>query len=293
MASRELISFDDSLALKVLKWVSPVFLAFYLVWALLPLFIMFVSSFKNLLDAFAIPAPGNWLDAGVFFDFKPTVAHYVKLFTENNFGTYLFNSLVTSIGSAVIAVTLGAMCAYSLARTNFRGKKDFLFWIISTRMAPIVAVIVPLYAIFRSVDLVGTLPGLILAFTTFNLPFAIWLLKGFFDSVPYAIEEAAQVDGCNRFQAFLTILPLVAPGIGAFVILGILFAWNDFLFAMIIGSGSAKTLPAATKELIQPQNIDWGTIMAAGVVTTAPMIPLGLLVRRYLIAGLTMGAVKE
>jgi len=293
MAYRKLVSFNDSLTLKVLKWASSVFLAFYLVWALLPLFVMFVSSFKNLLDAFSVPAPGDWLGVRKFFEFTPTVSHYVKLFTENNFGTYLFNSLVTSIGSAIIAVTLGAMCAYSLSRVDFRGKKDFLFWIISTRMAPIVAVIVPLYAIFRSVDLVGTLPGLILAFTTFNLPFAIWLLKGFFDSVPYAIEEAAQVDGCNRFQAFLTILPLVAPGIGAFVILGILFAWNDFLFAMIIGSGSAKTLPAATKELIQPQNIDWGTIMAAGVVTTAPMIPLGLLVRRYLIAGLTMGAVKE
>jgi len=200
---------------------------------------------------------------------------------------------VASIGSAMIAVTLGSMCAYSLSRSEFRGKKDLLFWIISTRMAPIVAVIVPLYAIFRSVDLVGTLPGLILAFTTFNLPFAIWMLKGFFDGVPYAIEEAAQVDGQNRFQAFLTILPLVAPGIGAFVILCILFAWNDFLFATIIGSGGAKTLPAATKELVQPQNIDWGKIMAAGVVTTAPMIPLGLLVRRYLVAGLTMGAVKE
>jgi multiple sugar transport system permease protein len=119
------------------------------------------------------------------------------------------------------------------------------------------------------------------------------MLKGFFDGIPYAIEEAAQVDGKNRFQAFMMILPLAAPGIGAFVILCILFAWNDFLFSTIIGSGGAKTLPAATKELVQPQNIDWGKIMAAGVITTAPMIPLGLLVRRYLVAGLTMGAVKD
>lgn len=293
MASRELISYDSGITIKILKWVSPIFLGVYLIWALLPLFIMFMASFKDLLDAFAVPRPGDWLGVGVFFDFTPTLTHYVKLFAENNFATYLFNSLVASIGSALIAVTLGSMCAYSLSRTEFRGKKDLLFWIISTRMAPIVAVIVPLYAIFRSLDLVGTLPGLILAFTTFNLPFAIWMLKGFFDGVPYAIEEAAQVDGCNRFQAFLTILPLVAPGIGAFVILCILFAWNDFLFATIIGSGGAKTLPAATKELVQPQNIDWGKIMAAGVITTGPMIPLGLLVRRYLVAGLTMGAVKE
>ena len=102
------------------------------------------------------------------------------------------------------------------------------------------------------------MPGLILAYTTFNLPFAIWILKGFFDNVPYAIEEAQMVDGATRFQAFLSILPLVAPGIGAFLVLCILFAWNDFLFAAIIGSGGAKTLPVATRELVQPQNIQWG-----------------------------------
>ena len=160
-------------------------------------------------------------------------------------------------------------------------------------MAPVVAVMVPLYAIFRTVDLVGTLPGLILAYTTFNLPFAIWILKGFFDNVPYAIEEAALCDGATRLQAFREILPLVAPGIGAFVVLCVLFAWNDFLFASIIGSGGAKTLPVATRELVQPQNIQWGSIMAAGVVTTLPMMFLGLLIRRYLVTGLTMGAVRE
>jgi len=293
MASREVVRYDSSPILKVAKYVVPVFLAIYLVWTLLPLFIMFMASFKDLLQAFAVPQVGDWAGVGIFFDFSPTIRHYVALFAENNFGTYLFNSLVASLGSALVSVTLGSMAAYSLARIEFRGKKDLLFWIISTRMAPIVAVTVPLYAIFRSLDLVGTLPGLILAFTTFNLPFAIWILKGFFDNVPYAVEEAAQVDGCNRFQAFLTIVPLVAPGLGAFLVLCILFAWNDFLFATIIGSGGAKTLPAATRELVQPQNIDWGKIMAAGVITTAPMIPLGLLVRKYLVAGLTMGAVKE
>ena len=189
--------------------------------------------------------------------------------------TYLFNSLVAAGGSAIVSVVLGSMCAYSLSRIDFSGKSDLFFWIISTRMAPVVAVMVPLYWIFRELDLVGTLPGLILAYTTFNLPFAIWILKGFFDNVPYAIEEAQMVDGATRFQAFRAILPLVAPGIGAFLVLCILFAWNDFLFAAIIGSGGAKTLPVATRELVQPQNIQWGQIMAAGVVTTLPMMFLG------------------
>ena len=137
------------------------------------------------------------------------------------------------------------------------------------------------------------MPGLILAYTTFNLPFAIWILKGFFDNVPYAIEEAAQCDGCNRWQAFRMIIPLVAPGVGAFLVLCVLFGWNDYLFASIIGSGGAKTLPVATAELVQPIKVQWGSIMAAGVITAAPMMFLGLLIRRYLVAGLTMGAVRE
>lgn len=292
MASSDVVQYRSP-ARRFLEVLTVLFLAVYLVWTLLPIFVMFVSSFKDLLEAFKLPSVGDWSGIGVFFDFSPTFQHYIDLFEDNNFSTYLMNSIIASLGSALISVVFGAMAAYSLSRIEFRGKKDLFFWIISTRMAPVVAVMVPLYAIFRGAGLVGTLPGLILAYTTFNLPFAIWILKGFFDNVPYAIEEAAMCDGCNRFQAFQSILPLVAPGIGAFLVLCVLFAWNDFLFASIIGSGGAKTLPVATKELVQPQNIQWGKIMAAGVVTTLPMMFLGLLIRRYLVTGLTMGAVRE
>ena len=292
MASREVIQYEGPLT-KVFKWFSVVFIAFYVVWTILPIFIMFMSSFKDLLEAFKLPAVGDWAGVSVFFEFTPTTKHYYELFANLGFSTYLFNSLVAAGGSAIVSVVLGSMCAYSLSRIEFRGKSDLFFWIISTRMAPVVAVLVPLYWIFRELNLVGTLPGLILAYTTFNLPFAIWILKGFFDNVPYAIEEAQMVDGATRFQALRAILPLVAPGIGAFVVLCILFAWNDYLFAAIIGSGGAKTLPAATRELVQPQNIQWGQIMAAGVVTALPMMFLGLIIRKYLVTGLTMGAVKE
>ncbi len=292
MASSDVVHYRSP-AKRLAGFLTVIFLAVYLVWTVLPLFVMFVSSFKDLLEAFKLPKVGNWSDIGLFFDFTPTLKHYRTLFADNNFGTYLFNSVIASLGSALISVVFGSMAAYALSRIDFRGKKDLFFWIISTRMAPVVAVMVPLYAIFRGAGLIGTLPGLILAYTTFNLPFAIWILKGFFDNVPYAIEEAAMCDGCTRFQAFREILPLVAPGIGAFLVLCVLFAWNDFLFASIIGSGGAKTLPVATKELVQPQNIQWGKIMAAGVVTTLPMMFLGLLIRRYLVTGLTMGAVRE
>ena len=292
MASRELATYRTPLG-RLVGAATVAFLAFYVAWTVLPIFIMFMSSFKDLLEAFQLPAVGDWAGVSVFFQFKPTFRHYENLFVDLDFSTYLANSLMASIGSALVSVVLGSMAAYSLSRIDFKGKKDLFFWIISTRMAPVVAVMVPLYAIFRAVDLIGTMPGLILAYTTFNLPFAIWILKGFFDNVPYAIEEAVMVDGGTRWQAFRMIVPLVAPGVGAFLVLCVLFAWNDYLFASIIGSGGAKTLPPATLSLVQPQNIQWGSIMAAGVVTTIPMMLLGLVIRRYLVTGLTMGAVRE
>ncbi|MFK7858148.1 MAG: carbohydrate ABC transporter permease [Granulosicoccus sp.] len=292
MATLEAVQYK-SRSRTVVTVFTTAFLFVYLVWTLTPFFIMFVSSFKDLLEAFTLPEVGDFSGMGVFFDFTPTTKHYTELFTERNFSVYFFNSVVVSTGSALVSVVLGAMAAYALSRVDFRGKDHVFFWIISTRMAPVVAVMVPLYAIFRNLELVGTIPGLILAYTTFNLPFAIWILKGFFDNVPYAIEEAAMVDGRTRFGAFLEILPLAAPGIGAFIVLCILFSWNDFLFASIIGSGGAKTLPVATRELVTPTSIQWGKIMAAGVITSLPMTLLGLLIRRYLVTGLTMGAVKE
>ncbi len=292
MASRDIVTYRTPLS-RMLQIGTALFVLIYVLWTILPIFIMFVSSFKDLLEAFQLPTAGDWLNIGVFFDFTPTFRHYENLFVNYGFSTYLANSLIASLGSALVSVVLGSMAAYSLSRVEFRGKKDLFFWIISTRMAPVVAVMVPLYAIFRSAELIGTLPGLILAYTTFNLPFAIWILKGFFDNVPYSIEEAVMCDGGTRWQAFRMILPLVAPGIGAFLVLCVLFAWNDYLFASIIGSGGAKTLPPATFALVQPQNIQWGSIMAAGVVTTVPMMLLGLVIRRYLVTGLTMGAVRE
>jgi len=292
MASLDVVTYRTPLS-RIWDAFVVIFLALYLIWTLLPIFIMFMSSFKDLLAAFQLPPVGDFTKIGIFFDFVPTTKHYYNLFFNIGFSTYFFNSVSAALGSALVSVVLGSMAAYALSRVEFKGKADLFFWIISTRMAPVVAVLVPLYAIFRSFDLVGTRTGLILAYTTFNLPFAIWILKGFFDNVPYAIEEASMVDGSTRFQAFRTILPLVAPGIGAFLVLCVLFAWNDFLFANIIGSGGAKTLPVATRELVQPQNIQWGSIMAAGVVTTLPMMFLGLLIRKYLVTGLTMGAVRE
>ena len=270
------------------------FLAVYVFWTLVPFYIMITSSLKDAGDAFTLPAEGDWGGAlSKLFVFKPTLKHYSDLFTQIDFGRYMTNSITAALGSAAISVIFGTTAAYAISRGRFRGKGDLYFWIISTRMAPVVAVTVPLYAIFKNLSLLNTIPGLILAYTVFNLPFAIWILKGFFDSVSYEIEEAYMVDGHSRWQALWKILPLVAPGLAAVVVLCILLAWNDFIFAAVMGGEAAKTLPVATQGLKSSSGIEWGQIMAAGVVTVAPMLLLGIVIRKYMVQGLTMGAVKQ
>ncbi|KRE60981.1 carbohydrate ABC transporter permease [Nostocoides sp. Soil756] len=270
------------------------FLGIYALFTLAPFFVMFTAAFKATGSSFDLPAEGDWLGAlKKLFVFTPTLEHFTKLFSESNFERYFLNSALAAGGSAVISIVLGTTAAYAISRGRFRGRSDLYFWIISTRMAPVVAVTVPLYATFRALGLLGTIPGLILAYTVFNLPFAIWILKGFFDSVPYDIEEAYMVDGHSRWQALWKIVPLVVPGLAAVLVLCVLLAWNDFIFAAVMGGEQAKTLPVATQGLKSASGIDWGQIMAAGLVTVAPMLLLGIVIRKYMVQGLTMGAVKQ
>ncbi len=271
-----------------------IFLALYMIFTLAPFYIMITSAFKPEGDAFVLPAEGDWLGAlKKLTVFSPTTVHFTDLFTQADFGRYLRTSVLAAVGSALISVVFGTTAAYAISRGRFRGKKDLYFWIISTRMAPVVAVTVPLYSIFKQLGLLGSIPGLILAYTVFNLPFAIWILKGFFDAVSYDIEEAYMCDGHSRFQALTKILPLVAPGLAAVVVLCLLLAWNDFIFAAVMGGEGAKTLPVATQGLKSASGIEWGQIMAAGIVTVAPMLLLGIVIRKYMVQGLTMGAVKQ
>ena len=270
------------------------FLTLYVIWTLAPFYIMITSSFKAEGQAFQLPREGDWGGAvEKLVAFTPTTEHYSGLFAQGEFERYFANSLIAALASAVISVVFGTTAAYAISRGRFRGKRDLYFWIISTRMAPVVAVTVPLYAIFKNFQLLNTLPALILAYTVFNLPFAIWILKGFFDAVSYEIEEAYMVDGHSRWQALWKIIPLVAPGLAAVVVLCVLLAWNDFIFAAVMGGEAAKTLPVATQGLKSASGIQWGQIMAAGMVTVTPMLFLGIVIRKYMVQGLTMGAVKQ
>jgi len=262
------------------------FLGVVAVWTLLPLFWMAISSLKIRRSMFEFPPT-------IFFD--PTLQYYVDMFTGSNPVTpFLINSIIVALGTAALSVSLGTIGGYGLSRLDLRGKKHLAFWIISTRMAPIVVVVIPLFYLYSYLNLLNTHLGLIIAHTTFNLPFAIWLMRSFFDEVPEALEEAARIDGATKWEAFRKVsLPLVLPGMGATAIIAIVFSWNDFIFALIFTSNATQTMPIAASQLVTQTGTLWGRVMATGVVILLPMVTFGVIVKRYLVSGLTMGAVKE
>ncbi len=255
-----------------------------LLWTLVPLTWMVLSSFKS---------PANLLATTPQLAFTPTLEHYRGLFSGgNDLRGYLMNSVLASFISTAIAVTLGCLAGYGLSRSHFRGKDHVSFWIIGTRMAPIAAVILPLYIVFRNLALIDTLTGLVLAYLTFNLPFAIWIMNAFFVDLPKDLEEAALVDGAGRFETFWRIvLPLTAPGIVTTAVLCLVFSWNDYAFARTFAGPSSQTVPIAASQLITQTGINWGQLMAIGTIVVLPMVVVGLAVQRYLVQGLTMGAV--
>jgi multiple sugar transport system permease protein len=254
-----------------------------LLWTLVPILWMVLSSFK--------PGVAQLSPTPVFF-FRPTLQHYTALFTGGNLGAYILNSALAAGISTVIAVTLGCLAGYGLARSRFRGKRHVSFWIISTRMAPIAAIVLPLFILFRYINLLDSIPGLIVAYLTFNLPFAIWIMNAFFSDLPPSLEEAAMVDGASRFQAFYRVaLPLVTPGIVTTAILCLVFSWNDYAFAATFAGPNSQTLPIAAAQLNTQTGLSWGQLTAIGTIVVLPMMVVGLAVRRYLVRGLTLGAV--
>jgi len=230
--------------------------------------------------------PPKWL-------FKPSVQNFRNLFSTFDILLYLRNSVVATLSSTGISLFLGSLAGYGLARGRIARKENIAFWMISTRMTPLVGVMLPLYLIFRSIRLIGTLQSLVVCYTAFNLPLAIWLMRCFFEEVPKDVEEAAMVDGCNKLQVFVKIaLPLVLPGLLATGVLCFIFSWNDYALAVVFTSGKTQTLAVACARLMTEYGIVWGQVMTMGVFLVLPVIALGLAARRYLVEGLTFGALK-
>lgn len=249
-----------------------------------PVVMLFLTSIKSTVDAFRYPPV--WL-------FRPTLSNYREIFRLWPFGRYLLNSTIVATLSTVIAVTVGSMGAYSLARFRFKGLKDVAFWILSIRITPPIAAIIPIFIIMRKLDLLDKPLSLIITYTTFNLPFAVWLLRGFFREIPEEIEESARVDGCSHFGTFVrVVLPLSTPGLATTAIFSFIFSWNEFLFALMLTATKAQTLPVAVTGFIRETGVMWGHMAAAGVVIMLPMVLFTLLVQRNLVRGLTMGALK-
>jgi multiple sugar transport system permease protein len=224
--------------------------------------------------------------------FTPTFENYASLW-HSAFSASFVNSLLSASLSTLLALSLGVPAAYALSRWAGRGKHALGFAILVTRMAPPIAFTIPFFLFYRWIGLLDTITGLVLVYTSFNLPLVIWMMQPFFASVPISLEEAALVDGARTRTVFTKIvLPMVTPGIAATAILCFLYAWNDFFFALILTRTNARTAPVAVVNFMNYEGWEWGKIAAGGSLVMAPVLIFSLAVRRYLVSGLTAGAVK-
>jgi multiple sugar transport system permease protein len=259
-------------------------LGFFVLFTLAPLYWMAVTSIKPSDDYLAIPP--------VFFPAEPTLSHYhAALFTYRGLQG-LVNSLIVSTAATVLSALIGTMMAYSLARHG-TGGKHLSLWVLSQRFLPPIAVILPIFLIWRTLGLHDTRLGLILAYTVFTLPVTVWMMVAYFRQLPVSMEEAAQVDGCTRWQAFVRVAaPLAAPGVVAAAVFAFIACWTEFFFALVLTSRNAFTLPTVFRSFIGFQGAQYGEAAALAIVSLAPSIALGVLAQKHLVRGLTLGAVR-
>jgi multiple sugar transport system permease protein len=265
-------------------------------WALIDLLVIIYALIPVLWIASLSVKPASSVNDGRFIPQEWTLENYRGIFATNEFIRALFNSIGIAIIATMLAVAIGAMAAYAIARLSFPGKKLLVGVSLLIAMFPQISLVSPLFEIERSVRLFDTWPGLILPYITFSLPLAIYILAAFFREIPWELEKAAKMDGATPAQAFRhVIVPLAAPGVVTVAILVFIFCWNDFLFAISLTStDAARTVPAAmanftgSSQFVEPT----GSIAAAAVVITIPIIVFVLFFQRRIVAGLTSGAVK-
>jgi multiple sugar transport system permease protein len=250
---------------------------------LMPLAVMLATSLKTQRQIF---------DSGFTFLFTPTLQSYRDVL-EGKFLGYLGNSVIVGITATVLTLLLGTMCAYALSRFKFPGRTPLAFSTLLVRTLPPAVLAIPLYFLWGRLGLGDSLVGLILAYVALNLPFTIWLLYGFLEQVPLELEEAAIVDGAGPLRLFFTIiLPLVKPGLAAAAIFTFRIAWNELVIASVLTNRTTRTAPYAVYLFITSEGIEWGRLMAAGVLVALPPLIFTFIAARQIIAGLTAGAVK-
>lgn len=225
--------------------------------------------------------------------FSPTWDNFYQAFVVGEFDAFLANSVMIASGSVAICLLVGLPAAYAFSRFRVFGEKHLFFYVLTTRMAPGIALVLPLYMFFQTIGLLGTVWAVMISHTTFNLALVIYLMRNFFDDIPRALDEAALTDGATEWQVFWrVVLPLARPGIVVTAVLCFLFSWNEFLFALMIGGTNAQTLPAGFPGLVTPLGTYWGQLAAVSVVVSLPVLLLVWFVQKHLARGLTFGAVK-
>jgi multiple sugar transport system permease protein len=261
-----------------------VFLALFLGFVLLPLYWMVITSIKPTSDYLVVPP--------VWFPAEPTLVHYTAALFSYRGLQGLMNSLIIASVSTLCSTVLGTMMAYSLARFN-TGGQHLAFWVLSQRFLPPVAIVLPIFLLFRSWHLYDTHIGLILAYTFMTLPLTVWMMYAYFRQLPKSLEEAALVDGLSRWQAmWLVAVPLAAPGIVAAAVFAFIAVWTEFFFALILTSRHAFTLPTVFRAFLGFQGAQYGEACALATTSLVPSIILGMLVQRHLVRGLTLGAIR-
>ncbi len=266
-----------------------ILLALYI---LAPIIWIVMMSFKNKADVISVPPK---------FIFEPTLDNYRALFGSGGEGqlagstflSYFKNSLIIALGAVSLSVLIGLPAAYALARFRFRFKEGLAFTYLSFRFVPEITIILPLYVIYQRLGLYNTYFGLILVYQLITLPLIVWMMRSYFEEIPVAIEQAAMTDGYSWLGAFTKlVLPLAAPGVAASVVLAFIFSWNNFVFGLMLGGQSTQPVTVGLMSFMAYNEVLWGQMAAATVITIVPEIILALLVQPYMIRGLTFGAVK-
>ncbi|MEU6933435.1 carbohydrate ABC transporter permease [Streptomyces sp. NPDC046385] len=271
-------------------WTRRIFLTLLTGFVLLPVYVMISSSLKPLAD---VSGEFRWLPSGL------TLRPYLDIWDTVPLADYFMNSLAVASAATVLSVAVAILAAYALSRYDFRGKRVFAVTVLSTQMFPGILFLLPLFLLYVNIGnatglaLFGSREGLILTYLTFSLPFSVWMLTGYFDSIPRELDEAAKVDGCGPVGAlFRVIVPAAAPGIVAVGVYAFMTAWGEVLFASVMTDDTTRTLAVGLQGYATQNDVYWNQVMAASLVVSVPVVAGFLLLQRYLVTGLTAGAVK-
>ena len=275
---------------KVLGVVRVLVLVFFLLMVILPIYWMVVTSFKT--NAEIIDAQNL-----TYYPHTFTLENYVGVFTLLDYGSFMKNSIILSLICAIVVTIISIFGGYGLARFKFKGKGAIVLFILVTQMIPSILILIPMYSIFAKMGVIAKLPqfAMLVYYIIANIPFCSITMRSFFENIPYSLEEAAMVDGCSRMQCIAKIvIPVMLPGIVAVFCFAFIGAWNDLMAGVIFASQPSQwTIPVGLKSLLGKNGVQWGMLMAGGVLALLPTAVMFMIMQRYIVDGLTAGAVKE